>query len=69
MEVLDKLIVKGKSHKGKNRVRELGDEWVVVAKHPVHGTMITPLAHVGRRDGHLRWLKVNDQDFEIIKEA
>jgi hypothetical protein len=67
MNIQDTLTVRGKSNKGKNRVRECGDTWVVVAK----GNPACLDKKAGVRllalSGQTRWMAIeDDRDFEVI---
>jgi hypothetical protein len=76
-EVNDELVLRGKSQKGKNRIRELGNLWVVdriteSVRFPTTGTgpflMIHPVD--GDFDKHARWVATrNDPDFQILNPA
>ena len=67
------LTLKGKTQKGKNRIRELGSEWIFsfsrekVAFAPNRGEhwMIAPF---NADQSKSRWIAAkNDPDFEIVK--
>lgn len=75
MSFLGKTIhLRGLTQKGKNRVREHGEHWCVLAetdrvlfKQDVGGPwlFITPVGH-GQDDKASRWIRVNgDEDFTI----
>lgn len=67
------MILKGKTQKGKNRVRELGESWIVIAEQDQvqfsreRGPwfLIRPiLSNLGDKD---RWIHSKyDVDFEIV---
>lgn len=75
MSLLGKTIrLKGKSMKGKNRIREHGDEWIVLAEtdrvifSQLTGgwLFITPLGKT-QDDKASRWISaVTDFDFEVV---
>lgn len=75
MSFLGKTIrLKGKTMKGKNRIREHGDTWTVLAEtdkvlfNPAKGDWLF-IAPVGKdqNDKSSRWIKsVNDLDFDVI---
>lgn len=60
------ITLKGKTLKGKNRIREHGNRWVVVTPaDPFHKDKI--LIHPEGNSLELRWIHpVNDKDFEVI---
>lgn len=70
------MILKGKTLKGKNRVRELGAEWRLVRTEPavLFSTEPGPWAlvePVAARDPaeRSRWINLrSDRDFEILKQ-
>ena len=68
MEIGDTITVVGVSSKGKNRVRELGDQWTVV-KFDGDRVDIRPVSEpVGVVWTKSRWIKVNkDPDFRIAE--
>jgi hypothetical protein len=68
----DIITLKGKSLKGKNRVREQGDQWIVnKADRPLvnNSTLLLIRPIVDKDNDHdprLRWVfPANDKDFEI----
>lgn len=62
------LILKGKTNKGKNRIREFGNRWVILR---IHKTDILIAAENDRSGNDLpdssRWTHSNDKDFEIVQ--
>lgn len=61
----DLLTLRGKTLKGKNRVREHGETWVVVKAHPVLGLHVEPEVQRNRWP-EKRWINpTNDPNFEI----
>ncbi len=77
MSLLGKKIrLKGLSMKGKNRIREHGDDWIVLAE--THTVLFAPTklgpwlfaAPIGKDQNHKssRWLHATeDLDFEVVK--
>jgi hypothetical protein len=62
------MLVKGKSQKGKNRIKEHGPQWEVIKE--CRGCFYLknhPGFLLKAPDGYLRWMaKDNDEDFEAI---
>ena len=76
MSLLGKLIrLRGISQKGKNRVREQGEQWTVLAEtdrvlfapdEPGHWLFISPEGQ-GQDHKASRWVRASDdKDFEVI---
>lgn len=63
--------LRGKTQKGKNRIRELGEEWVIVLlrnrvlfSNELNWMLIQPVLNPEKS----RWIKQqNDNDFEEVK--
>jgi hypothetical protein len=65
------LKLRGKSQKGKNRVRELGENWIVLEECDtvLFSSQNGPWLHVQPNAGRekSRWInKLHDADFEIV---
>lgn len=69
MEINSTILLKGLSQKGKNRIRENGEEWTVLAirltvkftSEPGPWILVESL-----KTGHVRWVHVsNDKDFKV----
>lgn len=59
------MILKGKSQKGKNRIRELGAEWALIREGTGGALLLQPASTINPEKS--RWiLKKNDPDFEIL---
>ncbi len=64
------MILRGKTQKGKNRIRELGDEWFIIRESGFVGCaegawLLQPASTTDEEKS--RWiLKKNDPDFEIL---
>ena len=70
------LTLKGKTQKGKNRIRELGDDWCLlriaekVYFSPLPGPwwFVAPVLDKCDLNKHSRWVcSKNDPDFEIVE--
>lgn len=71
---MERIILKGISQKGRNRIHELGDEWLVllyrdqVSFSPIHQPgggwlLLAPFSNTEK----VRWIQRNgDPDFEIL---
>jgi hypothetical protein len=68
--------LKGKSNKGKQLLKKLGVDWVIVERHDScqcfdgrRGWLIAPIdATIGEKFDSMRWIEpINDKDFEVIK--
>ena len=56
------ITVKGKSLKGKNRIKEHGDKWVIIRK-GFRGLLVE-----SEKTKYWRWIdKHEDKDFEILQ--
>lgn len=74
MKIGDEIILRGKSHKGKNRIKEQGELWVIEQTSmsvgfstPGAGPFLFIKALSGHKDG-VRWVaSINDRDFEIVE--
>lgn len=67
------MILRGRSQMGKNRIRELGSEWIVVRE---SNSLLFNLSSgpawllqpVGQNSEKSRWVfKNNDPDFEVVQ--
>ena len=74
MEVGDTIKLKGISLKGKNRIRECGEEWVIqkIAQDTPYrdkgDMLITPVVQRSpftKKFPEIRWIAKHDKDFEI----
>lgn len=66
------MVVKGISMKGKNRVREHGDRWVVIATWPHVKCLRDQPGFLLKsvKTGWFRWVaKDGDTDFEVVNES
>ena len=71
MKLGDKIILKGKSLKGKNRIGQHGKEWTVIVITPVRVLVKSADKTFKMPDGtwatDARWLDLpTDRDFEIV---
>lgn len=70
--IMDQVVLKGKTSKGKNRIAQHGAVWEVVDCRPFvqrlgHGTW---LLVESKKDGNCRWISLTDDpDFAILNEA
>lgn len=71
------MILQGKSHKGKNRIKELGQHWVIITDCDVvisqNGEPCFLICPIKEKDQvwptHARWVrKQNDPDFNILEK-
>lgn len=61
------LILRGISLKGKNRVKEHGDRWVLVESHPLTPFPKNRYMIKSEKSQTFRWIsQINDPDFEIV---
>ena len=65
---MDTVKLKGKSRKGKNRIREHGDTWTILERRENVRCCIGPALLIKSADGKdLRWISErNDRDFDIM---
>lgn len=67
------LKLRGRTQKGKNRIRELGESWEIIASVESVGFSSEKnwiLIHPVLNPDKIRWIRANDDiDFEIIREA
>ena len=74
MEIGDRIMLKGKSKHGKNRIQQFGKEFLVSdIRDRIHTTthknLPGPFLMVFSETGDHRWIALNDDpDFEIEKE-
>lgn len=61
------MIIKGKTQKGKNRIREWGSEWNILERKGDRIAIVSIKEQCNWSANSVRWIeKNNDQDFEII---
>jgi hypothetical protein len=68
MEKFTHIRINPLTHKMKNRVREHGDEWVILDAASDVYLCITPLTHLNESKPYMRWVSLGkDIDYEVTK--
>jgi len=67
MNIGDKIRLKGKTRKGKNKIHEQGNTWIIADARDAVVCLNGPGFLIESTGGDKRWIKtINDEDFEII---
>lgn len=58
------LILRGKTLRGKNRIKEFGNKWEILTIGPSGKTLL--IKPITQSDAYMRWIQItNDEHFEI----